>query len=660
MRTTICRLLAAAILSILPAVERAAAGPRAAAPADPLNEEMILFQELPSVFGASKYEQKTSEAPASVTIITADEIETYGHRTLADVLRSVRGFTTTYDRNYTYVGARGFGRTGDYNTRVLLLVDGHRTNDSIYDSTYFGTESILDVDVIDRVEVIRGPSSSLYGTNAYLAVINVITRTGRGAPGAEVTVDGGSLSTYEARAAWGGTLERGADLYVAGGSYDSGGGRLYFPEYDAPSTDNGRTGRIDDDASRSLFARLGVGKFTVTAAHKHRDKNVPTAAYGTEFNDGRTRTTDARGYLALRWEGTAGRRSRVSAAAAHDTYRYDGDYMYATGLTEDYGYGRWWSANAQMVTDLSDRHRTIGGLEFRTNSQQEQGVYGVFADEHRTDNWALFLQDEFRPAERVLINVGLRHDDYDTFGGTTNPRVAVIFGPRSSSTVKLLYGTAFRAPNAYELFYDDGGASQKANPGLEPETIATWEATLEHTWRSGLRAAASLYHYAIEDLITLQTDPGDGLAVFRNVERVRVNGAELELEGRFGRLLEGRVSYAWQDGEDRATGGDLINSPRHLAKLHLSAPFARDRATGAVEALFAGGRLALDGSRTPAHTVVNLVLTCRGVLPRGTITAGIYNAFDEDYGDPAGEEHAPLVAIPQDGRSYRIQVRYRF
>src|SRR5262250_912893 len=81
--------------------------------------EMILFQDLPSVFGASKYEQKPSEAPASVTIITSEEIEKYGYRTLAEILASVRGFFTTYDRNYTYIGARGFDRPGDYDTRVL-------------------------------------------------------------------------------------------------------------------------------------------------------------------------------------------------------------------------------------------------------------------------------------------------------------------------------------------------------------------------------------------------------------------------------------------------------------------------------------------------------------------------------------------------------------
>ena len=119
------------------------------------------------------------EAPASVTIINKDEIKKYGYRNLADILRSVRGFFVTNDRNYQYLGVRGFNRPGDYNTRILLLVDGHRLNDGLYDQAPIGYDFPVDIDLIDRVEVIRGPSSSIYGTNAFFAVVNVITRNGR-------------------------------------------------------------------------------------------------------------------------------------------------------------------------------------------------------------------------------------------------------------------------------------------------------------------------------------------------------------------------------------------------------------------------------------------------------------------------------------------------
>ena len=129
------------------------------------------------VYSASRYSQPVSQAPASVTIVTHEEIERYGYRTLGDLLRSVPGFYVPYDRLYGYVGVRGFANPGDYNTRVLLLVDGHRVNDSIYQQATLGTEFPVDIDMVERVEVIRGPASSLYGTNAVFGVINVITRT---------------------------------------------------------------------------------------------------------------------------------------------------------------------------------------------------------------------------------------------------------------------------------------------------------------------------------------------------------------------------------------------------------------------------------------------------------------------------------------------------
>jgi outer membrane receptor for ferrienterochelin and colicins len=141
--------------------------------------EDLMSIKIDSVYGASGFTQKVTEAPASVTIITSDEIQKHGYRTLADILRNVRGFYVSYDRNYSYVGVRGFGLPGEYNNSITLLIDGHRVNDNIFDSALIGTEFPIDVDLIDRVEVIRGPNSSLYVASAFLGVINIITKRGR-------------------------------------------------------------------------------------------------------------------------------------------------------------------------------------------------------------------------------------------------------------------------------------------------------------------------------------------------------------------------------------------------------------------------------------------------------------------------------------------------
>ncbi|NQV13839.1 TonB-dependent receptor plug domain-containing protein [bacterium] len=127
---------------------------------------------------ASKYEQFSYEAPASISIVTSDDIRAYGYRTLDELLNTIRGFYISNDRNYEYVGVRGFSRPSDYNNRTLFLLNGHSLNESVYGSAPFGTYFGLDLRLVDRVEIIRGPGSALYGTSAMFAVINVITRDG--------------------------------------------------------------------------------------------------------------------------------------------------------------------------------------------------------------------------------------------------------------------------------------------------------------------------------------------------------------------------------------------------------------------------------------------------------------------------------------------------
>lgn len=164
---------------------------------------------------ASKFPQEVRETPASVTVITKEDIHRYGHRTLSDALGSVRGFYTTYDRNYSYLGLRGVSRPGDYNTRFLLLLDGNRMNDGIYDMAPIGTDFPIDVSLIERIEVIRGPGSSLYGTSAFFAVVNVVTSTGASRNGFQVESRAGSLSTRGALASFGGVAGHGTEFSSA-------------------------------------------------------------------------------------------------------------------------------------------------------------------------------------------------------------------------------------------------------------------------------------------------------------------------------------------------------------------------------------------------------------------------------------------------------------
>src|ERR1700735_3451228 len=171
--------------------------------------EELMSISVDSVYGAPGFKQKVAEAPASVTIVTSEEIQRYGYRTLADILRNVPGFYVSYDRNYSYLGVRGFGLPGQYNDSIALLVDGHRLNDNIYGGNLIGTDFPVDVDLIDRVEVIRGPNSSLYVASAFLGVVNIITKRGRDLQKVSMAGEVASYGTYEGRVSYGNKFDNG-------------------------------------------------------------------------------------------------------------------------------------------------------------------------------------------------------------------------------------------------------------------------------------------------------------------------------------------------------------------------------------------------------------------------------------------------------------------
>src|SRR5262249_7407752 len=147
---------------------------------------------------------------------------------------------TTYDRNYTYIGARGFAIPGDYNTRILILVDGHRINDDIYDQATPGREFGLDPSTFARVDIIRWPASSLYRTSAFFAVLTIITKPGADGAGSSGSVETGSYGLRRGRMAVGRRLKSGVDFMLSGTYFRTDGpGSLYFSEFDAPATGSG-------------------------------------------------------------------------------------------------------------------------------------------------------------------------------------------------------------------------------------------------------------------------------------------------------------------------------------------------------------------------------------------------------------------------------------
>lgn len=622
-----------------------------------------------TVYTASRHTQKVTDAPSSVTVITRDEIEKYGYRTLADILRSVRGFDITYDRAFSYGGVRGINQPATYNSRLLLLIDGHRINNNIYEQAMLGTEFPLDADLIERVEVVRGPSSSLYGTSAFFAVINVITRKVDHLKGWELVFEPESFGTYRGRASYGGSY-RGIDMVLSGGFYDSRGQSLFYPEFNSPATNNGIARNADYDSYQHFLATVSFRGFTLQGVYSDRNQGLPTGSYGTLFNDPQSHNFDSERYLDLSYQHSIGGGWGLAARTSVSRHVYDGIYAYSPAapgdsnlLNYDFARGTLWGGEVKVQRSL-ERNNLTFGTEFQDNLQQDQANYNInpffpyIASRPPSSRiGALYAQDEFALTHKLLLSAGVRYDHYYSFGGTANPRLGLIYHPFSQTSFKLLYGSAFRAPSAYEMFYYGLGLFQ-ANLHLQPETIKSYELVVEQGLGDRFHLTANVFRNQLSHLI-VQGLNSSGLLVFENTSGDHVDGFGTEIEGRFPGGLQGKASYSYTRNGDVLTRKSLTNSPEHLAKLNLIVPLLQQKLFGGLDAQFNGPATTLTGASTSSFQVFNLTLLGHAMGKHLDISASVYNLLDKKYFDPAPVGFTQ-DQIQQDGRNLRAGIIARF
>lgn len=633
-----------------------------------LSLEDLMKLDAGQVFGASERLQPVTEAPASVSFITAEEISRYGYRTLADILRSVRGMYVTDDRNFSLMGTRGFAKPGDYNSRILLLVNGHRVNDNIFGQAEIGAEFGLDPATFERVEVIRGPASSLYGDSALFAVVNVITKTGASLGGPSIAVEGGTLGSGLVRGSVGRVM-RGVDLAISG-TYENSRGlkNIYYPEFDAPETNNGIAQNLDGEGVKQFYSRLAFKDVTFTGTYGTRRRDVSTASFGSIFNEQEfpEQTTDRHTLLDLQYahsfDGT-----RLTLRGSYDRYSFDAGYpaeepgqpqpnvLLLTGL------GTRLTFSGGVNRALPGRQTLRAGVEFIDNLHQDQTAnytdpaFELLNSVRSSKQSAVYAQDEVKVAPWLILNGGLRFDSYEEFS-RTSPRAAVILLPKATESFKYLFGRAFRAPNSSELnttYYGDSVLN------LRPESIDTHEFVWERYTNDWLRTAASVYWYKAEQLITLVGDPNTVSSVsFVNQGEVRAKGVEFEAQMRIRGESRALVSYAVQKATEQDTGEELANSPRHVAKARISLEGPTTGSFISAEAQYLSSRKTVVGTEVGGAMVVNLTLT-QPLGRRAELFATVRNLFDTEYADPASDLHRQET-IPQNGRTARIGLRWTF
>jgi len=665
-------------------------------PVDPFEESdaaALFAMEEALVTVASRYAQTTREAPAIVTVITAEQIRARGYRTLAELLRGLPGITVTRSKEgRTLAWFRG--AIAPDNSKFLLLVDGVPWYDGVYQHAWI--DAYLPLSIVKQVEVIKGPGSAIYGTNAFAGVVHVVTWQADDIEGGYGRAEGGSAYTVGATVMAGGRGAAGDDPVRAwsyGRVYDTLGDGLDLTPKGETNVHGANPVRAVNAGARVSWRGLSVRYDHVDYRHSYLTKPQGTLweVWGESADEAYLAYRNE--FLAARWDVRLGRNLTLAPHAFFQEYDNPGVYGWLsdpqTTVTTDTGGTT--TASTELVSTLVDAekhtlrygvgldlearpapsHLTVAGLGFEGVRilTLEDKVYEDPAPETDPDpsfytppgtdahGVYAYAQHTWTALYWLELTAGLR-GDYNLFGDWpfASPRLGVLLVPTSSTWVKLLYGRALRAPSARESLVQETGLDEDglpvytaSNPDLVPEEINTVEAEVTWAWR-GLTLRGATFYSRLTRII----DAGRGNNTYQNLDTlVTVAGTEAEATWSSDRLDAG-LSWAWTWGRDQ--GLSIYGVPSHA--LHARATWqAVDGLylSGNVDAFsrrhreeWAPGSGAEDG---PAYALVDLsVATDRLAKGHVRLDASVHNVLNTEYEDLVYLDDAN--AVKNDERKY--------
>ena len=571
----------------------------------------------PVVVTATLVPTPSGAVPAAVTVLSGDALRAHGVRTVADALRLVPGASVVESGSFgsqTSLFLRG--GESDY---VKVLIDGVPQN---LPGGSFDFANLTTADV-ERIEIVRGPTSVLYGSDAVTGVIQIFTRTGRGAPHGQLGLGGGTYGSEWASGdmaggvgplSYGVSLSRFTSdgLYAFNNEYRDGvaSARLRY-------TPDART-----DAALSARYTDGVFHFPTDGGGQPVDSNQSTTERGPSLGVDVSRTLSARAALHANvgWQEAQNRYDDA-------TYAFHGKDVTRRLVT---------GARADLRPGASGAVLTVGA-EYEHESQS-----GSSLDTTRR-NSAVLAQLLTGAAGPVALTLGARVDDNQQFGTHATGRAGVVWRLDERTRAHAAAGTAFKEPTLLENFGTSSFA--KGNPDLKPEQSASWEVGLEHT-PPGTRvtAAVTYFHERFRELVQYSGAPlGPDSTNFYNVPGARVQGIEVGLQGTLGRAMTLEVSYTYLESRDSA-GQRLQRRPTNAGSVRLGYALA-ERGNVSLAAVFTGDRADYDYAAFPAvpvtlppHTRVDWAGSYalgrgRGPWPDFTLTARVENLLNARYQD---------------------------
>lgn len=652
--------------------------------------------------------QPVSRAPAVATVITAQDIAAMGATDLDEVLETVPGLhvareTQVFAPVYIMRGIN-FG----FNPQVLVLLNGHPQT-TAYNGNRGNVWGGFPVEHVERIEVIRGPGSALYGADAFAGVINIILKSAASLPGTQLGVRAGSFKTGDAWVSHVGTCgpadvsaylrvgaTQGARSLVAADAQTGIDAIFGSQASRAPGPINNEREFVDGSLEVSkdqwrwrvgyrLRDNMGLGTGVASALDPTGNAKGEYISNDVGFDDPHWREDLALSVQASFLHFTELARVTLYPAGALNGAFTDG----VLGNPDKWmRHGR--LSAALTYTGLSQHRLRLGfGLE-------EESIYriretknftftslalgpqpigtGSHADlvdvsdtapymrPHSRTNRYLYLQDEWNFLPDWTLTAGWRHDQYSDFGGTSNPRLAVVWDAAYNVTAKLLYGRAFRAPAMAEL-YAINNPVITGNPALLPETIETVEAALAWQPEPGLRLGMNLFHYRMRNIIGLVS------TVYQNKGGQTGQGLELEANWDLNRAWRLSGNFSHQRSVDAATGAPAAGAPaNHLSaradwrfmpgwSLHPQLNWISERPRDRQDT-----RAPLKG-----YAMAHLTLKAQPMASPWQWSMTVRNLFDADAREPTPNDSSasqPFISLPHDfplpGRSVSVQATYQF
>lgn len=631
---------------------------------------------------ASGTEQSLDKAPATVTVVTAEAIKNTGATNLTEVLETIPGIhiNTNAFGNRPLVHMRG---TGSFQT--LLMINGNDTRDLMWAFGIFWKG--IPVSAIERIEVIRGPGSALYGADASAGVINVITKTAGKITDTEVGLRTGSFASRSAFMQSGGQWN-GFDLGVTA-------------EF---STTDGYDPTIEQDKSLQ-YGKANYGwknqdiRFSMARenwqflANYIKHDELETGITGAGNLDPVTSADDARFDFDLLYKNAQFSQNwGVDAKLHYQDLDYDSndgfqenppDAQYPVGQLNHMssserqvsieGSGLYSGFKQHSIRigagyDWQDLYRVEQWVNFGTGPDGNPITPGsplvdisntpyAFAPERTRKIYHVFLQDVWSFADDWELTVGARYDHYSDFGDTVNPRVALIWNTTTKLTTKFMYGKGFRAPSFQELFADTSRALSNSN--LDPEESETLELAFSYAATRDLQLGLNLFEFEITDFISKVStaDPNDPRKRYENTGNNKILGMEMEVRWQATAHLKltGNYTYRNPDNNDYRR----VEEPEQDAYLSSDWKFQPGWHWN-LQANWIAERVRADNDPRPAvadYVITDSTLRYSG-LKQWEFAISVRNLLDEDAREHTSKSIPNDLSLPE--RNFYAEMRYKF